>query len=70
VGNYQSPDQEIIRRMEETIEFLRDEVRTLREELGSKNEQIRELHVLLQQQALALPAPKENRQSWWRFWRG
>lgn len=36
-------------------------------ELTAKNEQIRELHVLLQQAQAALPAPKENRQ-WWRFW--
>jgi len=35
-------------------------------ELTAKNEQIRELHVLLQQAQSALPVPKENR--WWRFW--
>ena len=36
---------------------LRDMVATLKEELASKNTQIQELHVLLQQQARALPSP-------------
>ncbi len=41
----------------------------LRSELDAKNQQIEQLHVLLQQaQQLALPAPKDSR-SWWRFWR-
>jgi len=49
---------------------LRELVERLKEELGRKNTQIEQLHVLLQQQALALPAPKENGHSWWQFWRG
>ncbi len=40
---------------------LRDMVATLKEELVSKNTQIQELHVLLQQQAKALPSPSENK---------
>ena len=59
----------------ELVDTLRDEVSVLREQLiaqqeeaSAKNEQIRELHVLLQQAQAALPAPKEDRQSWWRFW--
>jgi predicted DNA-binding transcriptional regulator YafY len=35
-------------------------------ELAAKNQQISELHVLLQQ--AALPAPRNNH-PWWRFWR-
>ncbi len=44
---------------------LRELVATLKDELARKNTQIEQLHVLLQQQALALPAPGR---SWWRFW--
>jgi excisionase family DNA binding protein len=40
------------------------------EELSAKNRQIEQLHVLLQQAQAALPAPKEDRSSWWqRLWR-
>lgn len=46
---------------------LRELVETLKEELARKNTQIEQLHVLLQQQAMALPAPKDQR-NWWRFW--
>jgi hypothetical protein len=53
--------------MEEFIESLKDAVSTLRSQLGTKDRQIGELHVLLQQAQAALPAPRENR-SWWRFW--
>ena len=49
---------------------LRDLVETLKEELTRKNTQIEQLHVLLQQQAMALPAPKENGRPWWQFWKG
>ena len=58
----------------ELVDTLRDEVSVLREQLiaqqgesVAKNEQIRELHVLLQQTQAALPAPRDGR-SWWRFW--
>ena len=48
---------------------LRDMVATLKEELVSKNTQMQELHVLLQQQAKALPSPDEKKTAWWRLWR-
>jgi hypothetical protein len=47
---------------------LRETVAILRDELVSKNKQIEQLHVLLQQAQGALPAPRDNR-SWWQFWR-
>ena len=50
------------------VAFLRQELAGRDKQLEMKDEQIRELHVLLQQAQAALPAPKENRQSWWRFW--
>jgi len=63
----------------ELVDVLKEEVAQLRqqlqtqttayqEQLGAKDEQIRELHVLLQQTQAALPAPRENHHSWWRFW--
>ena len=36
-------------------------------QLETKDTQIAELHVLLQQAQAALPAPRERR-SWWRWW--
>ena len=64
-----SEDPEVGERGEENS-GLRELVETLKEELTRKNTQIEQLHVIIQQQALALPAPKENGRSWWQFWRG
>ena len=58
--------QELISRMDDTIAILSEQVKVQQEELTAKNKQIEQLHVLLQQAQSALPAPKENRQSWWR----
>ena len=64
-----APEEPLLR---ELVEFLKDELKTRelswKEQLEAQNQQIKELHVLLQQAQAALPAPKENRQSWWRFW--
>ena len=56
-----------VQRLEKMVDMVEQQMETLREELARKNTQIEQLHVLLQQQALALPAPRENR-PWWRFW--
>ena len=41
----------------------------LERELAVKNEQIRELHILLQGLQAALPSPKDTqRPPWWCFW--
>src|ERR671914_1083019 len=60
----------------ELVDVLKDEVALLheqlaahQEELGSKNKQIEQLHVLLQQAQSALPAPRDNRSWWRRVWR-
>ena len=37
-------------------------------QLETKDKQIEQLHILLQQAQAALPAPRDN-QPWWRFWR-
>jgi hypothetical protein len=52
--------RDVIRRQDETMNQLR-------EQLSAKDQQISELHVLLQQAQAALPAPRNN-QPWWRFW--
>jgi predicted ArsR family transcriptional regulator len=54
--------RDIIRRQDETLEqFSR--------QLESKDQQIKELHVLLQQAQSVLPAPKESQHSWWhKLW--
>ena len=72
-----------LRRLEEMVQFLKGELNgrdvqieswkqeaeAHREQLQAKDRQIEQLHVLLQQAQAALPAPKEDRQSWWqRLW--
>ncbi len=68
-----------VHRLEGMVSLLQKELDTTREEsqhqrsmyqdeLVSKNKQIEQLHILLQQAQAALPAPRENRHSWWRFW--
>ncbi len=65
-GDEDSPNGEV-EALREMVAMFQAQVEADREELASKNKQIEQLHVLLQQQALALPAPKENR-PWWRLW--
>ncbi len=61
--------QELISRMDDTIAILSEQVKVQQEELGAKNKQIEQLHILLQQAQAALPAPKENQHSWWyKLW--
>jgi hypothetical protein len=72
-----APNAEIVR-LEELVEVLKDEVAESRrqsqaqseayhQQLEAKDKQIEQLHVLLQQ--AALPAPRNNR-PWWRRWWG
>ena len=63
------------RRLEEVVAVLQAQVTSQQrqmeahqDELTAKNKQIEQLHILLQQAQAALPAPKESRHSWWRFW--
>lgn len=51
----------------ELVAVFREELMVRNKQLEAKDEQIRELHVLLQQAQAALPAPKVNRRRW-RFW--
>jgi excisionase family DNA binding protein len=69
-----------VHRLEELVSLLRTELEATRQELHQQLEakdkqleararEVQELHVLLQRAQAALPAPKEDRQSWWhRLW--
>jgi hypothetical protein len=69
-----------VHRLEDMISLLQKELAIAREELEhqrsmyqselvSKNKQIEQLHILLQQAQAALPAPRDNRPWWQRLWR-
>jgi hypothetical protein len=60
--------QEIISRMDDTIAILSEQVKVQQEELAAKNKQIEQLHVLLQQFQIALPAAGDNRSWWYKLW--
>jgi transposase-like protein len=50
-------------------EALRELVAVLKDQIETKDQQIKELHVLLQQAQAALPSPRDNRPWWQRLWR-
>jgi hypothetical protein len=56
----------LIASLNEQLALLKSQVLAQQEQLVAKDTQIGQLHVLLQQAQAALPAPKEDRQSWWR----
>jgi hypothetical protein len=69
-----------VHRLEDMISLLQKELDITREELEhqrsvyqselvSKNKQIEQLHILLQQAQATLPAPRDNRPWWQRWWR-
>ena len=58
-----------MQRLDQMITMLEKELEYRGRQIENKDQQISELHVLLQQAQAALPAPKENHHSvWWRFW--
>jgi hypothetical protein len=50
------------------LEAHRELVDLLKDQVETKDQQIKELHVLLQQAQAALPSPKEIRSWWRRLW--
>jgi hypothetical protein len=62
-----------VRRLEETVFLLQSELEATRKEsrhqLDVKDQQIQQLHVLLQQAQAVLPASRNNRSWWQRWWR-
>jgi excisionase family DNA binding protein len=55
--------------LREMLVMAQSQIATQQEELASKNKQIEQLHVLLQQAQAALPAPRGSRSWWQRLWR-
>ena len=53
--------------LRELVDALRSQVNGLEGQLGTKDRQIEQLHVLLQQAQAALPPPCATR-PWWRLW--
>ena len=62
----EEPNNQHVEVLTRELQTVRDVLELLKEELASKNKQIEQLHVLLQQAQAALPVPKEDRHSWWR----
>ena len=54
--------------LRELVDSLRSHMDGLENQLGTKDRQIEQLHVLLQQVQAALPLPRPDR-PWWRVWR-
>ena len=54
--------------LRELVDVLCYQVTGLEGQLGTKDRQIEQLHILLQQAQAALPAPHSPR-PWWRIWR-
>ena len=50
------------------VETLKELILVLKGQVETKDQQIRELHVLMQQIQPALPAAKDHPR--WQFWRG
>ena len=64
-----SDDQPDGKASDKELEAFKEMVDILRDQVQTKDQQIKELHILLQQTQAALPAPKENHHaSWRRFW--
>jgi excisionase family DNA binding protein len=55
-----------IQRLEEMMAILQNQIQALGRELEAKNQQIQELHVLLQTAQAALPSPRNR--PWWKWW--
>lgn len=60
--------REVVDVLKDEVVLLREQLAAHQEELASKNKQIEQLHILLQQAQAALPAPRDSRR-WWRLWR-
>jgi hypothetical protein len=54
--------------LREMMELLRDELKTKDRQLEAREREVQELHVLLQQFQMALPAAGNNRSWWYKLW--
>ena len=57
--------------LRDLVDVLKDQVTNLQHHLEIREREVGELHVIIQQQALVLPAPGSSSPGWWRkIWRG
>ena len=57
--------------LRDLVDVLKEQVTTLQHHLEIREREVGELHVIIQQQALALPAPSGRNRGWWRkIWPG
>jgi hypothetical protein len=56
-----------IQALRELIATLKAQVEAQGVELEARRQEVRELHILLQEFQRSLPAPRSTR-AWWRFW--
>jgi hypothetical protein len=63
-----NPSSGEVTALRELITHLTTQIEYQQEEIHAKNEQIRELHVLLQQSQVALPVVRDNRSWWQKLW--
>ena len=52
--------------LRDLVGVLKDQVANLQHHLDIREREVGELHVLIQQQALVLPAPGGSSRGWWR----
>jgi excisionase family DNA binding protein len=63
-----SPSSGEVAAMKALIARMEAQIEAQEAELEARRREVRELHVLLQQAQAALPAPREGRSWWRRFW--
>jgi excisionase family DNA binding protein len=60
--------RELVDTLRSQVTAQQNQLESYQQQFEAKDRQIEQLHVLLQQAQAALPAPRENHRSWWRFW--
>ncbi len=58
----------LVASLNEQLALLKSQVLSQQEQLGAKDTQIGQLHVLLQQAQAALPAAGDHRSWWYKLW--
>jgi hypothetical protein len=60
--------QELNEVLQSQIQAQKDQLEAKDKQIEARAREVQELHVLLQRAQSALPVPKEDCPSWWRFW--
>ncbi len=70
-GSNSMPEGQEGHLLRDLVGVLKDQVTSLQHHLEIRDREVGELHVIIQQQALALPAPVGRNRGWWRkIWPG